>query len=316
MELVHKVRPAIVGVMSPSQAALPRRGRYAPGASGVIITPDGLVLSQLHISHRRPEDTDFSVLDRPGERTTVILADGQECVAELLGANRTYDLSLLKLVAGERYPFVPLDPNARVRQGDWVVRLGHPLGFRKDRPAPVRLGRVLGSVPEAFATDCPTMSGDSGGPYFDLEGRLVGLINSLDAGVTAHFLGDESSEVDISTGVYSAVASPRIATLLDSLRRGEMPAARGRPHILSLQGADRLPADEWSQGSRHKAMLKPLMEPLRDSVVLVLNGAVGVARGTGVAADGWVVTRASALPPKPRCRLADGTAVDVEVVGV
>ena len=151
VELVRRVQPAIVGVISPSQAARPRRGQVAAGG---IITADGLILSQLHVSHMRPGYKDFSDPHKPGEEATVLLADGRECKAKLLGASRDDDLSLLQLSGPGPYPFVPLQSDVTVRSGDWVVKLGHPLGFRKDRPAPVRLGRVLGPDTVVFVTDC------------------------------------------------------------------------------------------------------------------------------------------------------------------
>src|ERR1700677_4263829 len=60
VELVPKLRPAVVGVMSPSKAARKRPDKHTGGGSGVIITADGLVLSQMHVSHMRAGANDFS----------------------------------------------------------------------------------------------------------------------------------------------------------------------------------------------------------------------------------------------------------------
>lgn len=157
VELVPKLRPAVVGVMSPSKAALKRPDKHTGGGSGVIITADGLVLSQMHVSHMRADARDFSKPHHmPGEEATVFLADGRECKAKLLGADLDYDLSLLQLPGPGPYPFVPLPSDAKVRTGDWVVKLGHPLGVRKDRrrtagghPQSERCRRVLPFQPDS-----------------------------------------------------------------------------------------------------------------------------------------------------------------------
>ena len=86
---------------------------------------------------------DTSPTGSAGDRTTVILHDGRECPAELLGANRTHDVSLLRLLEPGPYPHVPIRATAPVEVGDWVLKIGHPLGYRKGRSAPVRLGRVI-----------------------------------------------------------------------------------------------------------------------------------------------------------------------------
>ena len=68
---------------------------------------------------------------------------------------------------------VPDETGRRVAMdGDWVVASGHPGGFDIDRTPPLRLGRVWNQPKGMLATDCSVASGDSGGPLFDLEGRV------------------------------------------------------------------------------------------------------------------------------------------------
>jgi serine protease Do len=148
-------------------------------ASGVIITADGIMLSQGDVSHWKFRDTirpGSSPTGSAGDRTTVILHDGRECPAELLGANRTHDVFLLRLLEPGPYPQVPIRATAPVAVGDWVLKIGHPLGYRKGQSAPVRLGRVIGGTVEIFGTDCMLTGGDSGGPYFSFDGQFVGFM--------------------------------------------------------------------------------------------------------------------------------------------
>ena len=95
----------------------------------------------------------------------VLMEASRESPAELLGANLTHDVSLLRLLEPDPYPHVPIRANSPVEVGDWVLKIGHPLGYRKGRSAPVRLGRVIYGTAEIFGTDCMVCGGDSGGPY-------------------------------------------------------------------------------------------------------------------------------------------------------
>jgi S1-C subfamily serine protease len=200
-----------------------------------------------------------------------------------------------------------------------VVKLGHPHGFRKDRPAPVRLGRVLGSVPDAFATDCPIVPGDSGGPFFDLDRRLVGILNLNDAGVVCHLNRIPAAEAidwDVVQDSWTAVASPRIATLIDSMKKGEILRGGGLLPDTGLARADRLAPEQWTQGKRLKGILEPMTQSQQAGVVSILNGGTPVALGTVVDQDGLAVVMASALPPRPRCRLPDGSIAELTIAGV
>ncbi len=139
------------------------------GAAGVIISPEGLVLSQAHVTH--PEGA------KPGARIRVFLHDGTATEAELLGADRLHDTSLLQLTKPGPYPFAPL-ADRHPAPGDLVLKMGYPLplSYRKHRPPEVRLGTVLAATSDAFLTDCRINGGDSGGPYFDLDGRVIGIL--------------------------------------------------------------------------------------------------------------------------------------------
>ncbi len=176
------VLPSVVAIRNPFVKPSEAERHQKNYASGVIITADGIVLSQWHVSHwKASEDGDGSMIrwgssptGSAGERTTVILHDGRECPAELLGANRTHDVSLLRLLEPGPYPHVPIRATAPVEVGDWVLKIGHPLGYRKDRSAPVRLGRVICGTAEIFGTDYMWCGGDSGGPYLQPRRTIAG----------------------------------------------------------------------------------------------------------------------------------------------
>jgi len=145
-----------------------------PGGSGsgVIITPDGLVLTAAHV-----------VAGPPGRRLAVTLADGRTLPAEVLGSDRGTDLGLMQIGGANGLPTASLGDSSVLRRRQWVLATGHPLGVNSGRPPVLRIGRVLslpqpGATSGSVITDAPIISGDSGGPLFDLQGRVVG-INSM-----------------------------------------------------------------------------------------------------------------------------------------
>ena len=155
-----KVLPALVAVQDGNGAG-----------SGVVVSADGVVLTASHVvDSRRP---------RPSDRLHVVFPDGSRYRAEILGMNRSVDAAMLKITErprnGTSFPHVDLGESSKLQRGDWCFALGHPGGFQENRPAPVRLGRILSAGYRTVVSDCAIVLGDSGGPLFDLSGQLIGI---------------------------------------------------------------------------------------------------------------------------------------------
>jgi len=131
--------------------------------SGVIVSPEGLVLTAAHVA------------GGVGKELTVILEDGKKLKAESMGLVSTTDCAMVKILEKGTYPFAPMDREDTTKLGDWVFSLGHSGGFDKDRGSVVRLGRLVRMADSTIQSDCTLIGGDSGGPLFDLEGRLIGI---------------------------------------------------------------------------------------------------------------------------------------------
>ena len=131
--------------------------------SGVVVSKEGLVLTAAHVS------------GGVGRELTVIFEDGKRVKAQSLGLNSETDAAMLRIVEPGEYPFVEIDREEATRLGDWVFALGHSGGFDAARGSVVRLGRLIRTSESTIQSDCDLIGGDSGGPLFDLEGRLVGI---------------------------------------------------------------------------------------------------------------------------------------------
>ncbi|MFM2220949.1 MAG: hypothetical protein RLZZ553_697 [Verrucomicrobiota bacterium] len=131
--------------------------------SGVIISPEGLILTAAHVT------------GGVGKEITAILADGRKVKCESLGLSSDTDCAMAKILEKGTYPFVEVDLNDSSKLGDWVFSLGHSGGYDKNRGAGVRLGRLIKVADSTVHSDCTLIGGDSGGPMFDLNGRLIGI---------------------------------------------------------------------------------------------------------------------------------------------
>jgi len=85
------------------------------------------------------------------------------------------------------WPYAPMGELTNSRIGDWVLALGHPGGFNLGRSLAVRLGRIIVLTPEVLQTDCTISPGDSGGPLFDMYGRVIGIHSAISSSVAQNF---------------------------------------------------------------------------------------------------------------------------------
>lgn len=156
-EVINKDSPATVALYS----------QTGDTGSGVIVSKDGLILTAAHVVEG-------------ADRMRVIFSDGSEADARVLGANYSRDAAMVKIEGKGPWPYVELGDSDSLKAGDFVVALGHAKGFDPTRRAPVRFGRLHTDGKQRFMiSECTLIGGDSGGPLFDLNGRLVGIHSSI-----------------------------------------------------------------------------------------------------------------------------------------
>jgi serine protease Do len=160
-----KVLAATVGIINQSLAG----GGHMGEGSGVCVSEDGLILTAGH------------VMGQSGAELTIIFPDGRRCTAKALGANFSRDSGVAKIVDPGKYPYVEMGHSDELKPGAWCMALGHPGGVQQGRTPPIRLGRILagGKYARFIVSDATVISGDSGGPLFDLEGRVIGIHSNI-----------------------------------------------------------------------------------------------------------------------------------------
>ena len=174
----------------------PRRSQSL--GSGFIIDPSGIVVTNNHVIEG-------------ADAITVRLQDDTEFEAELLGTDPKTDLAVLKIdPAGQDLPFVEFGDSDALRVGDWVVAIGNPFGLGGTVTAGIvsARGRDIGQGPydDFIQTDASINRGNSGGPLFDLEGRVIGINTAI------------FSQSGGSIGIGFAISSQLAIGVIDQLR--------------------------------------------------------------------------------------------------
>lgn len=140
--------------------------------SGVIVTADGYVATCQH--HYR----------LPGEVVTVYLADGRTVAGKVLSSNPFSDIGLIKIAERGRWPYVEFGSSLTMKPGDISILVGYPFApiadgmLEPQRSPAVRLGFVVDDTsrgPGTLSTSCFSLSGDSGGGVFNIQGRLIAI---------------------------------------------------------------------------------------------------------------------------------------------
>ena len=143
--------------------------RRARGAgSGFFISADGLLVTNYHVVSEADD-------------ITVSLKDGREFPAEVVGLDQPTDLAVLR-VEGSDFPHVAFDQDPNLRVGDWVVAMGNPFGLGGTATAGIvsASGREIGGAYNGFIQiDAPINRGNSGGPLFNIDGRVVGVNSQI-----------------------------------------------------------------------------------------------------------------------------------------
>ncbi len=218
-DVVDRVGPTVVRI------DVKRGGRSAGSGSGVIVSSDGLALTNSHVVQ--------------GSRVvTLTTLEGRELQARVLGDDPDTDLALLRVEADVSLPSARLGDSAKLKRGQIAIAIGNPLGFDATVTAGVisALGRSLQSrtgrmIEDVVQTDAALNPGNSGGPLVSSAGEVIGINTAVIMGAqgicfavasnTANFVAGEIARhgrvrrAYVGVGAATAAIPRRIALRLE-----------------------------------------------------------------------------------------------------
>jgi S1-C subfamily serine protease len=161
--------PAVVNVAT-------RSARGGGAGSGVVVSPDGLILTNSHVAHG-------------AGALAIATSDGRRFPAQLLGDDPDTDLALLRAETDAALPAASLGNSASLRPGQLAIAIGNPLGFSSTVTAGVvsALGRTLRGaggrpIEDLIQTDAALNPGNSGGALVDSRGEVIGINTAMIGG--------------------------------------------------------------------------------------------------------------------------------------
>jgi S1-C subfamily serine protease len=169
--VVETVGPAVVSI-----SVGRRRSRRSPepegAGSGVVIAPDGYILTNSHVVHN-------------ADQLVTTFTDGAQTKATLIGEDPATDLAVIRAEAAS-LPYAVLGDSAALQVGQLVIAMGNPFGFQSTVSTGVisALGRALRSregrlIENIIQHTAPLNPGNSGGPLLDSRGQIIGLNTAI-----------------------------------------------------------------------------------------------------------------------------------------
>ncbi len=169
--VVDRIEPAVVAINIRRNEQISSSDSDGAG-SGVIITPDGFILTNNHVVENV-------------SRVTVTLTDGRTLQSEIMGTDPATDLAVIR-VSTSSLPIAELGNSEGLRVGQLAIAIGNPLGFQSTVSAGVisALGRSLRSrsgrlIENVIQTDVALNPGNSGGPLVNSRAQVIGINTAM-----------------------------------------------------------------------------------------------------------------------------------------
>lgn len=225
-DLTAQLQPAVVNISVRQKIAVdnplantPFGAMMGPGGqsrlaqavgSGFVVSADGYVVTNNHVIS----------LDRKGaaDEVQVRFADGVEYPARIVGRDVDSDLAVLKIDAKGPLPFVQFGESSKARAGDWVIAIGNPFGLGGSVTSgiisSVNRNTGTGAYDHYIQTDASINSGNSGGPMFDMRGKVIGINNWI--------VAPSGGNIGIGFAIPSDIAKPIVEKLMSgkAIERG------------------------------------------------------------------------------------------------
>ena len=189
--------------MEQQQGVRPQRVQSL--GSGFVIDPKGIVITNNHVIEG-------------ADKIEVTFIDGTTLPATVKGSDPKTDLAVLEVVSDKPLPYVELGDSERIRVGDFVVAIGNPFGLGGSVTAGIvsALNRDIhaGNYDDFIQTDAAINRGNSGGPLFDMQGRVVGVNSAI--------ISPSGASVGIGFAVPTSTVKPVVEQIMKygETRRG------------------------------------------------------------------------------------------------
>ena len=175
----------------------PQQNAQAVG-TGFIVDASGIIVTNNHVAGK-------------ADKITVTLSDGRKFPAKLLGADEKTDLAVLKVESDKPLPYVEFGDAAKVRVGQSVMAVGNPFGLGGTVTTGIvsARGRDIQSGPfdDYIQTDAAINRGNSGGPLFDMNGKVIGINTAI--------FSPTGGSVGLGFAIPSTLAQPVVSQLKD-----------------------------------------------------------------------------------------------------
>ena len=203
VEAVEKAAPSVVAIHNAQGEGV---------GSGVVISPDGYVL------------TNFHVTNAAGDFMQCGLNDGRLYEGVIVGVDPVGDVALVKMIGRDDFPHAIMGDSDQVKIGDWCYAMGNPLNFAHDFKPTVTYGIVSGThryqypagtileYTDCIQTDASINPGNSGGPLFDANALLIGINGR----------GSFMKRGRVNSGAGYAISINQIKYFLDHLKSGRI----------------------------------------------------------------------------------------------
>ncbi|WP_019219732.1 Do family serine endopeptidase [Bartonella florencae] len=249
----------------PKNKFAPHSNRLRPIAfgSGFLVSSDGYIVTNDHVVS---EGTSYSV----------VFDDGTELNAKLIGKDPKTDLAVLKVDDKRKFSYVDFGDDSKLRVGDWVVAIGNPFGLGGTVTAGIvsARGRDIGSssYDDFIQIDAAVNRGNSGGPTFDLNGKVVGVNTAI--------FSPSGGNVGIAFAIPAATAKQVVQQLIEkgSVQRGWLgvqiqPVTKEISDSIGLKEAKGALVTDSLKGPAAKAGIKA-----GDVIILLNNETINDSR--------------------------------------
>ncbi|MBR0672193.1 Do family serine endopeptidase [Neoroseomonas soli] len=184
----------------------PQQGQRRAGqGSGFVVDAAGYIVTNAHVVGENAQ-------------VQVVLADGREMPARVVGRDTATDVALIKVEAGAPLAALSFGNSDSTRVGEWVMAMGNPFGLGGTATAGIvsARGRQIGAGPydDFIQTDAPINPGNSGGPLFNATGEVVGMNTAI--------FSPSGGNIGIGFAVPARIVTNVVAQLKDhgSVQRG------------------------------------------------------------------------------------------------